>query len=286
MVVLVALALAACGSPALAARPPRPITPATRARIETTLTSGAWRSGYSGSTVWHWQTLHFSAPDRVEQRNGHRSHSDRSGAPDVAHRTQVGTFRITDTGAVEQVLGGETARATFVVAPAGRGGRIWADTGYAALGPGGRSFRHERARRTASGDGFETECDLELSAPLASLDDATCRMTVRVRARVFAGGSEKDSGALDVEGRCSIDRSGALPRLSFEGFEQVDPVQATAEWTNWLSRTGRSDPSASTELADAMRMAFVPVLAYDPTAPDALFAAYVTGMALDPPAAE
>ena len=70
-----ALALAACGSaPSVGVGT---LESVRLAGVEEELRSGTWRSGYSGSTVWHWETLRFVAPDRVELRRGHDPH----GAP-------------------------------------------------------------------------------------------------------------------------------------------------------------------------------------------------------------
>jgi hypothetical protein len=274
--------LAACGPSSVSMRPTA-IDPAARASIEATLTSGVWSSGSSGSTVWIWETMRFTVPDRLEKRRGLRTHA---GGLQSASPVEVGSYRITATGAVEHTIGGATWRRTFVVAPDAQDRRTWVHAGYLASGPDHLRYRHEFASRGPDRAGVEVECEIDLPAALETLEDPTCRMRVRVRTRTFAGAQETGSQSLETEGRCTVDRRRRLPRISFEGFEGTEPVQATSEWTNWLSRNGHRRSNADIALDDAFRSGFVPVLAYDPRAPQALFAAYVSGPVLEEPRTE
>ncbi len=274
---LFTILLLACG-PSIAPLRRAEIDSALRASIEATLASGEWESGISGSTVSHWEKRRFVFPDRFELRSGFSQHG--GGGEETSAPPQIGTFRITASGAVEHTLAGTTTRRTFVVAPDGHGGRVWTDIGYIAIGADRRRYRHESGRRSPTGRGWDVECEIDLPAKLDTLDSASCRMRVQIRARTLEGERETGAQALEVEGGCTIDRNGPLVRVSFEGFESVEPVQASSAWSNWLVRTGRRAADSDVAMNDAFRDGFVPVLAYDPANPDALFAAYVSGLAL------
>jgi len=287
--VVAALALAACGSaPSVGVGT---LESVRLAGVEEELRSGTWRSGYSGSTVWHWETLRFVAPDRVELRRGHDPH----GAPAEERASEaaptLGRYRVTPSGALEMELAGRTQSATFVAAHAAGGARVWAGWGFVASSRSPRSYWHEHASRGGPGEpGSDVRAELTFDSPLEALSPgAPCRARLRVEARVLEGATETERASLALSLACRLEVVDGRRLLVFADLPTpARDIDAGSDWSNWLAREGHRTWSGAA-MSDAMAAAFVSTFVVDPARPGVLHGVYVAGRQLDtevPPGTE
>jgi hypothetical protein len=238
-----------------------------RAAIDADLQAREWRWGISGDYRWHWDALRFVAPDQLVYTHGSDSAVGGGALPDEPVVGEAGTYRVTESGAVEQILSNSTRRSTYL--RPGPSDRLWA-WGFVRTPSAPTHYWREEMVRTAA-DHRELVVELVLGAAVTSLaPGGPCTAHLRAEGSVTTDEAHAERAGIDLELTCVVERRRALLLLRFSGLElPTRAIDAHTDWSNWLAINGHA-PWTSTAMHDLMGAAFQSVLVWDPGSPDVL----------------
>ncbi|MEZ4448440.1 MAG: hypothetical protein R3B09_03095 [Nannocystaceae bacterium] len=249
---------------------PRVVPDALLAEARDALLRGTWISTVPNDMSTATVRTEFLAPDQVVRTRKKRFVGDER---EIDEGSEVGTWRLTEGGAVEYALGGITHRVTFGRVQSEHEALAWPQLLFVSSGVDRRRFWHERARLDADpsvGD-RETHTTLTFDHPPAEARAGDpCGARVEVRIHIRHGGRAYER-SFDRSLRCTIEDRGDLRRIAFAGLgEGSDDADDGDAWRRWVATHGgrfEGDTGVEPWFDEELGRAMTPVLLWDPTTP-------------------